>query len=119
MNKTSWLQTATIKYAMYGVLFGGCFPIIGTALVIINNHLPLSFAGIISAQSFAAPLSYIIDTAPFFLGLFALFAGMRQDALRKESAERIRLTEEASVRIELGPPTKHCSIIDSSVAPFI
>lgn len=31
-----------------------------------------------------APLTYLIDTAPLFLGLFAVAAGRRQDHLRKE-----------------------------------
>ncbi|MDP8229121.1 MAG: PAS domain S-box protein [Candidatus Electryoneaceae bacterium] len=93
MIKTSPLQTATIQYAIYGALFGLSFPIIGTVLIIITHNLPLSFAGIISAQSFAAPLLYIIDTAPFFLGLFALVAGRHQDAL-KESAKDTRLAQD-------------------------
>jgi len=49
---------------------------------------------IISAQIHGAPLTFIIDTAPFFLGLFASFAGRRQDKLTAEIWERIQIEEE-------------------------
>ncbi len=48
------------------------------------------------AQKFHAPLSYIVNTAPIFLGLFSSFAGRRQDKLRKE----IEVRKKAEIELQ-------------------
>ena len=90
MNKNPWIQTSTARYTVYGALFGFCFPVLATALELIHQNLAFSLNNIILAQTSAAPMSYIIDTAPFFLGLFAFFAGIRQDSLLREIDKRQR-----------------------------
>jgi methyl-accepting chemotaxis protein len=69
------------RYALYGALFGILFPIIGTIIKAASRpEYGLSGAGLVSAVA-TSPLVWIIFTAPFFLGVFASFAGRRQDQI--------------------------------------
>jgi methyl-accepting chemotaxis protein len=71
----------TRRYALYGALFGILFPIIGTIIEAATRpEFGLSGAGIVKAVA-TSPLVWIIFTAPFFLGVFASFAGRRQDEI--------------------------------------
>jgi len=81
-----WFHTATARYALYGALFGCVFPIVATLLDIWLQHQSVTVATLLQAQT-TQPLHWIIDTAPFFLGLFAALAGKRQDFLSRLSAE--------------------------------
>jgi PAS domain S-box-containing protein len=64
------------KYTLAGALFGCCFPLGATILDLLVQGRPFSFADIIAVQS-GQPLHWIIDTAPFFLGMFAAIGGIR------------------------------------------
>jgi len=68
----------TIRYLCYGVLFGAMFPLLATALDIWLRRAPFGLSAVVLVQS-TQPLHWMIDTAPFFLGLFAALAGLRQD----------------------------------------
>lgn len=72
------------RFAWYGALFGVCFPIIGSLLQCWVEGLPLDWEGIKAVQA-NSKLLWIINTAPFFLGLFASFGGLQLD--RVESRE--------------------------------
>jgi len=75
------------RYAIYGALFGAFFPLAGT----LFQAGMLGGAGSIGdriGQVQAMPLMWIIDTAPFFLGLFASLAGRRQDEIVAIEAAR-------------------------------
>ncbi len=79
--------TETTKYTAYGTLFGLCFPVGAVAFLYLIGEIgahdsPHSLV----AQAHQNSLLYIIDTAPFFLGLFLRFAGIRQDKLLQFSA---------------------------------
>ena len=77
----------TLRYALYGALFGCSFPIGATLIDVIAIHgLELSWAVLQSVQS-GQPLHWIIDTAPVFLGLFAAHAGTRVSRIAKISIE--------------------------------
>ena len=83
---------AAKSYCLAGAAFGLTFPIIGTAIVCHQQFGHVDIAGIVQAQS-TNPLLWIINTAPLFLGLFATFAGARQDkitAINLTLAERVR-----------------------------
>jgi GAF domain-containing protein len=86
MNSTrrtpSLLRTETQRYALAGAGFGLLFPAGATLLRVWLLGLPLNAASLFQVQS-TDPLLWIIDTAPFFLGLFAAFAGRRQDKLQQ------------------------------------
>jgi len=69
----------TRRYALYGALFGIAFPLIGTLVEAASRGFGLGLAGIMRAQS--SPLLWIVDTAPFFLGVMASFAGHRHDQI--------------------------------------
>jgi len=81
----NWLNFSknsnTLNYALVGMLFGLMFPIIATLIRIFDAKLSLEISSIILVQS-SDSLLWIIDTAPFFLGLFAAYAGRRQDNLK-------------------------------------
>ena len=53
---------------------------------IANSNLPFELSSVVTVQV-TDSLLWIIDTAPFFLGLFAFFAGQRQDNLQKLNIE--------------------------------
>ncbi len=82
MNKkrTQILTSETQRYAIVGILFGFLFPVTGTIIRIIISQLPLNFTSVIAVQQ-SDPLLWVIDSAPIFLGLFAGYAGRKQDML--------------------------------------
>lgn len=75
-------QSHTQRYALAGAIFGLLFPVVATAVRIQQLGLPFDLSSVRYAQSSDA-LLWIIDSAPFFLGLFAAIIGRRQDNLRK------------------------------------
>lgn len=77
----------TTKYTIYGALFGACFPI--GSIVFLYFMGELGGASDVVSMIFRAhdhSLLYVIDSAPFFLGLFARLAGVRQDRILRFSA---------------------------------
>ena len=79
-------QNNTIKYTLYGALFGCCFPIFSVAFDFYGQQLDFSVANILLVQA-NQPLHWVINTAPFFLGLFARLAGMRQDQIARINSD--------------------------------
>ena len=75
----------TMKYTLYGVLFGCCFPLMATLLDLLVQGRPVSFEHITVVQRIQ-PLHWIIDTAPFILGFFAWMAGRKQAQVVKANA---------------------------------
>ena len=108
--KANLFKSNVIHYALFGVIFGGCFPILATLLDLYAQNLEISLAGILRVQA-DQPLHWIIDTAPLFLGIFATLAGRRYDQIarfniileqevKKRTAElsRINTEQEAYTR---------------------
>ena len=75
------------NYALYGALFGLCFPVIACLIDAAHTLGAINVDNIVSVQ-ISNPLMWIIDSAPLWLGWFASFAGRRQDKLIKIIAER-------------------------------
>ena len=69
------------NYTLYGVVFGFLFPLGATLIEALRVHGALSLGAFLHVQA-NNPLLWIIDSAPFWLGLFARFAGVREDRLR-------------------------------------
>lgn len=70
------------KYTVYGTAFGLCFPLGAVILLYVTGDLSAQhgpWAVVVRAHDNS--LLYVIDSAPFFLGLFARLAGIRQDRL--------------------------------------
>lgn len=76
----------TQRYALIGASFGFLFPIAGTFLKLVISQLPLQISSVITIQR-TEPLLWLIDTAPLFLGLFAGYAGFKQDMLLTSNKE--------------------------------
>ena len=66
------------RYFIYGALFGFCFPVISSILDVLIQGLPFTIDSIKQVQH-TQPLHWVIDSAPLFLGLFAMLAGIKQD----------------------------------------
>lgn len=73
-------KTEKRNFALYGFLFGAIFPITGTMLQILLEYSNISIGNIIQIQK-EFPLLWIIDTAPIWLSLFAMFGGIQLDKL--------------------------------------
>ncbi len=88
----------TTKYTVYGALFGLCFPVGAVLfLYIIGDIQSTSNPVSIVVNVHENPLLFIIDSAPFFLGLFARIAGVRQDRLLEFAAS---LEHQVAVKTE-------------------
>lgn len=74
----------TLTYALIGIVFGLCFPLIATPFDIWMSDLNFSWASIVQVQT-EQPLLWIIDTAPVFLGLIAAYAGKKQDEMQNQN----------------------------------
>ena len=85
-QRSQFLRNETQRYALVGILFGLLFPLGATIIRVVGSGLPLSLSSIVGVQA-TDSLLWIIDTAPFFLGLFAAFAGRRQDKLQDLNSE--------------------------------
>ncbi len=67
----------TIRYTLYGAMFGILFPVFSTIVDCLDRFGAVNMHNAAVAQR-SGHLHWVIDTAPFFLGLFAFFAGTRQ-----------------------------------------
>ena len=101
-----FLNSQVTQYALFGVVFGFLFPIVATLFECVQNVGTINWDGIVRVQK-ENPLLWIIDSAPFWLGLFALFGGIKQSEVishRKVLEENIKaldqLNENLEVRIE-------------------
>lgn len=111
------LSSETQKYALAGAIFGLLFPLMATTIRLQLLGLPFNLSNIAFIQT-SDPLLWIIDSAPLFLGLFAAFAGRRQDILQKlnddlswqgAELEAARSTLEERVRMRTADLTKQAS----------
>jgi diguanylate cyclase (GGDEF)-like protein len=80
MLKNSRNCSYATKYAVYGVLFGCCFPVLSIVFLYGFDQTQIAphLLGMIQ-QAHHNHLLYIVDTAPFFLGIVAWFAGVQYD----------------------------------------
>jgi anti-anti-sigma regulatory factor len=94
MRMELW-RRATFRYLCYGALFGALFPLTATIVDVWLHRLPLTGSAILTVQA-TQPLHWMIDTAPFFLGLFAAGIGWRQSRLLELNA----VLHEQNVQVE-------------------
>ena len=85
-QKITLKRTYALRFALAGIGFGLVFPIVGTLMEISTSQIPFALTNAWHLHS-TDPLLWIIDTAPFFLGLFAYFIGLRQDTLLNSNEE--------------------------------
>lgn len=87
-------HSETFKYGVYGAMFGFLFPVIATLLESLLNTGAITWEAMIQVQR-TDPLVWIIDSAPFWLGLFAAIAGRRQDHVKTVIRKLVRELPEA------------------------
>jgi len=80
-----------VLYAVFGILFGTLFPLTAGLWLIYQSGFPFTINGFLAIQM-NNPLMWMIDTAPLFLGLFALMGGIRQSRV-------LQLNEELNAHI--------------------
>ena len=73
-----------ILYLIYGIVFGFCFPIAATIIDSYFRFGTITFDSLLLAQRTIPQLHYIIDSAPFFLGIFALIGGYNAEKANKQ-----------------------------------
>jgi GAF domain-containing protein len=86
IQKNRPLINETQRYAMFGAAFGLTFPIIGTILEVLFSHEPITFTNLLNVQ-LTDPLLWVVDTAPVVIGLFAGYAGLKQDMLSQANEQ--------------------------------
>ncbi len=70
----------TLRYAIFGAIFGATFPLVATLARLLLLRLPVNVSNALYAQK-TDPILWVVDTAPIVLGLFAAYAGYKQDRL--------------------------------------
>jgi len=95
-------MTYRLKYALIGITFGLGFPVFAILIGAFNSPADYTLVDSISHQ-LLNPLIWIICTAPFFLGLFAYFAGLQYDNYIHEKelaiADVIELNKSLELRV--------------------
>lgn len=74
------------NYTLYGALFGLLFPIFSTLFQAWFVYRNFHFSSIINIQK-SSILLWVINTAPFWLGIFLRIAGIKQDQLNRQINE--------------------------------
>jgi len=85
MTGQPW-RRATLRYTLYGALFGLLFPLVATTADLLIQQRRWSVEALLSVQR-ANPLHVVIDMVPLLLAVFAWFAGRREDRSRRLTAE--------------------------------
>ncbi len=90
--RVSWFKSEAAKYTFYGMTFGFIFPILATSIDIAKLGLEFSWGSVMFVQH-NYPIHYIIDTAPIFLGLFAMFGGRNLDKLKEKNQQILKASK--------------------------
>ena len=121
--KANIFKSDVPQYALFGILFGSCFPILATLLDLHTQDLEISLAGILRVQA-EQPLHWIIDTAPLFLGIFAALAGRRYDQIARfnivlEQEVQKRTSELSRINTELEAHSRQLSDINRDLSAAV
>ncbi len=91
-----------LRYALVGVLFGALFPLFSTALVVLREDVSAW-----QAQA-GQPLLWVIDTAPFVLGVVSLLVGWNVERLKAlESQQQTLLKQQRNELLLLYDVARH------------
>lgn len=98
-------MSEAVRYTGWGVALGFCFPV-GSIVFLhltgefVQEYNLAGFTGGIVRMHRENPLLFVIDSAPFWLGLSAYLAGKRQDQIRylASGLEREVLAKTESLR---------------------
>ncbi|MEQ8470866.1 MAG: response regulator [Marinoscillum sp.] len=95
----------SIRYLIYGAMFGLMFPVVSSMIVCIRDYGVVTPECLINTQMNDV-LMWVIDTAPFFLGIFAYFVGLKQESINKINA---------SLYETIASQTKGLKVVNSSL----
>lgn len=87
------------NYTLYGTTFGLCFPLGAIGLELFLRDLSLSLDSIIYLHQ-EVLLLWMIDSAPFVLGFFARFAGIKQDEVVQTVSNMQKIIDERTAVLE-------------------
>ena len=90
------------NYFLIGVAFGFMFPVMATLLEIVLSDLNFNSSVIVSAHQ-SNKLLFMIDTAPIFLGIFALIGGISKSKaveLLETNRKLLEIAELSKVEIK-------------------
>jgi diguanylate cyclase (GGDEF)-like protein len=88
---SQWHRT-TLKFTLFGILFGCCFPLISLAIDLYSKAAPLS-ADALATLFLTNRVQFVVALAPFVLGISYHFIGRSQAALRRELVRREEVEE--------------------------
>lgn len=90
----------TFRYTLFGVAFGFTFPLFSWLIDLIAFHdLSFNVQNLLRIHKIN-PLHYIIDTAPFFLGISFGIAGRKQDDISKINRNLEKLVLQRTTDLE-------------------
>lgn len=96
----------SIRYLIYGAVFGLIFPVFSTILLCMNDFGVVTPSCFVLVQQ-SNQLLWIIDSAPFFLGLFAFFVGKKQEAINEINAGlQLRVAEQTTDLLDINEALK-------------
>ncbi len=82
-----FFKSHVARYTLAGVLFGCIFPLVGTLVAVGQTSVALNLTTLFQAH-LTNPLLWIIDAAPFILGLLGYWLGVKQDQLSQKVAHQ-------------------------------
>ncbi len=105
MKPAAHTSSNVIRLTVYGALLGLLLPVGGIILTLLFQNQALNLGNIMEVQR-SQPVIWILDTAPFFIGLAFSFAGRREDRLTEltnslEKSIEERTTELSRINTEL------------------
>ena len=101
-------------YALFGALFGFCFPLMAFVIDSIIEDTPIF--EIISSHS--NPMFFIIDSAPVILGLFAYAIGRRQDRIEELFEANVQLERARTFSAEKEAQNYKSAVDQSAIVAF-
>ncbi len=92
-------KSIIIKYAVVGIIFGLMFPFGAYIFEMVLNDIPIKLK-LIGMLHQSNKLLYMIDSAPLFLGLFAMYGGIlkyRSDKMNEANKKELKESFEGQV----------------------
>lgn len=108
-------RSEKFNFALYGFIFGAIFPIFGTILQIRLEFTRITLEHIVHVQK-EFPLLWIIDMAPFWLSLFAMFGGIQLDKINAHNESLIHEVEEKDTELKKEHEREKMLIIEKADA---
>ena len=100
MDTKIFFSSKKVRYGLFGIGFGIFFPITGILLEVLITDLPFTASALIHFNN-VHPLMWIVDTAPFILGIAFGTMGMFQDKSIAVAASLDRNVQEGHKKLKI------------------